>query len=524
MYTTHFGFNEKPFTLTPNPRFMYLSHNHKEAFAHLLYGINNRHGFMCLIGEVGTGKTTLLRSLLGRLQDELYRTALIFNPCMTGVELLQSINQEFGIRSGSDQASELLNMLNHYLLSENSQGHTVVLVIDEAQNLKPEVLEQIRLISNLETENDKLIQIILAGQPELKKLLKKPELRQLNQRIAVRYTLKPMNRDETGAYIRHRIEMAGDDCEVSFSDRAVALIHLYSRGTPRMINILCDRALLNAYSHEQHHVAAWTVFKAICELRELPTPGQAKEYRPSAAHRRRKQGFFSSRKPAPTVSNAAPAPQPDTYQVDPPACEAGSPEHFDLGEELRLELDDDDRISDMESDSGKGLSLLHSMMEELNDPDQHSGIVLLMLRFAAEYLNRAVVFMVQDSIVSGVGQFGFGDETISGDERVRAINFSLESGSMFHSPYRSARATVFKPELTTANRLFFDQLGGGIPNEAFIGPIVSRSRVIGFLYGDNLPDKNKIGRTESLEIFLSQTGAAMEKILLERQLQERGRQ
>ena len=523
MYTTHFGFSEKPFALTPNPRFMYLSHNHKEAFAHLLYGINNRHGFMCLVGEVGTGKTTLLRSLLGRLQDEIYRTALIFNPCLTNVELLRSINQEFGIHSGSNHANELLSMLNHYLLSENSQGHTVVLVIDEAQNLKPDVLEQIRLISNLETENDKLIQIILAGQPELGKLLKKTELRQLNQRIAVRYTLKPMNRDETGSYIRHRIEMAGDDREVSFSDRAIALIHLYSRGTPRMINILCDRALLNAYSHEQHHVAAWTVFKSICELRELPMPLESKEYRPSATVRRRKKVFFSGRKSPPAVSNVAPSLQSGTRRVEPPVRETGSHGHFDLGEELRLELDDDDRISGTGSDSGRGLSLLRGMMEEMNHPDQQSGIVLLVLRFAAEYFNRAVVFMVQGFIVSGVGQFGFGDETTNGDERVRGINFLLESGSMFNIPYLSARATTFKPERIEANRLFFDKLGGGIPSEAFIGPIVSKSRVICFLYGDNFPDEKKIGGTEFLEIFLSRTGAAMEKKLLEQRFNERGR-
>jgi len=521
MYTKHFGFTEKPFALTPNPRFMYLSHNHKEAFAHLLYGINNHHGFMCLIGEVGTGKTTLLRTLLSRLQDQQYRTALIFNPCMSDIELLQSINQEFGICSSSDQASELLNMLNHYLLSENSQGHTVVLVIDEAQNLQPEVLEQIRLISNLETENDKLIQIILAGQPELKKLLKKTELRQLNQRIAVRYTLKPMNRDETEAYIRHRLETAGSDCNVSFSSRAIGVVHLYSRGIPRMINILCDRALLNAYSHEVHHIEALTIFKVIWELRELPTPGPAKEYRPSAADRRRKKGFFTGQKSPRILSKAASALQPEDRHVEQSVHEPGSSDLFDLGEELRLELNDE-RIFDTESDSGKGLSLLHSMMEALNDPDMQGGILLLVLRFAAEYLNRAVIFMVQDSTVSGVGQFGIGDETINGDERVRAINFSLESGSMFRTPYQTARATTIKPEVTTVNKLIFDQLGGGVPDEVFIGPIVSRSRVIGFLYGDNLPEKKKIGRTESLEIFLSQTGAALEKTMLERQLRERG--
>jgi hypothetical protein len=215
--------------------------------------------------------------------------------------------------------------------------------------------------------------------------------------------------------------------------------------------------------------------------------------------------------------------QPDLPQALPPAREHGSPAAFDLGEELRLELNDD-RHLDSESDSGKGLSLLHSMTGELNDPDLSSDVLLLVLRFAAEFLNRGIVFMVQDSTVSGAGQFGIDGNTISGDEKVRAITFSLDAGSMFRTPCRTARATTFKPELTPVNRLIFDQLGGGVPDEAFIGPIVNRSRVIGFLYGDNLPDKKRIGRTESLEIFLSQAGVALEKILLERRLQERGGQ
>ena len=528
MYTTHFGFNEKPFALTPNPRFIYLSHNHKEAFAHLLYGINNRHGFMCLSGEVGTGKTTLLRALLGRLQDRHHRTALIFNPSMTGVELLQSINQDYGINSGSDHASELLNTLNHFLLSENSQGRTVVLVIDEAQNLPPDVLEQVRLISNLETENDKLIQIILAGQTELRKLLKRPELRQLDQRIAVRYTLKPMTRAETGAYIRHRIETAGSDGSVSFSGCAAGLIHLYARGIPRTINILCDRALLDAYSHELQHITIGTVFKAIWELRELPTLGHAREYRPATVVKKRSRRLPFGRKPAPdgadttaAVMNPAPPGKPGLSQAAPPAPVPGSPAPFDLGKELRQELNDE-RPLGAESDSDKGLSLLHSMTEELNNPDLPSDVLLLVLRFAAEFLNRAVVFMVHDATVSGAGQFGINGDTISGDEKVRAIMFSVDIDSMFRAPCRTARATTFKPEPTPVNRLIFDQLGGIIPDEVFIGPIVSRSRVIGFLYGDNLPENKRIGRTESLEIFLSQAGVALEKILLERRLQERG--
>ena len=270
MYTTYFGFNEKPFTLTPNPRFIFLSRNHKEAFAHLLYGINNHYGFIELTGEVGTGKTTVLRTLLGQLQDDAYRTALIFSPCLTGVELLHSINSEFGLDSRSEYANELLAVLNRFLLAETSAGRTVVLVIDESQNLQPDVLEQIRLISNLETENDKLIQIILAGQPELELLLARPDLRQLNQRIAVRYKLRSMSMDETRFYIRQRMEVAGETGGVSFTRAAIVWIYFSTRGVPRMINILCDRALLIAYGDERRVITSVIVLRSMWELFNRP--------------------------------------------------------------------------------------------------------------------------------------------------------------------------------------------------------------------------------------------------------------
>lgn len=270
MYTKYFGFNEKPFTLTPNPRFIYLSKNHKEAFAHLLYGINNHYGFIELIGEVGTGKTTVLRTLLSQLQEEHYRTALIFNPCLTGVELLRTISQEFGLSPKSDYANEILSDFNNFLLEETTNGRTVVLVIDEAQNLRPDVLEQIRLISNLETENDKLIQIILAGQPELATLLERPELRQLNQRIAVRYRLNPMSLHETRAYIRHRMEVAGETGGVSFTQFATRCVYMFSGGVPRMINILCDRCLLTAYGDERRRITAGVAVRGIRELLNAP--------------------------------------------------------------------------------------------------------------------------------------------------------------------------------------------------------------------------------------------------------------
>lgn len=266
MYTKYYGFNEKPFTLTPNPRFIYLSKNHKEAFANLIYGINNHYGFIELTGEVGTGKTTILRTLLGQLSEDTYRAALILNPCLTVMELLRSINKEFGLNSDTEYTSELLDELNRFLLAENKRGITVVLVIDEAQNLSPEILEQLRLISNLETEDDKLIQIVLAGQPELATLLDLPELRQLNQRISVRYNLKAISIGETHAYIRHRMLASGETGGASFTNSAVILIHIYSGGLPRLINTICDRALLIGYGDERRQITAGIVIRGIKEL------------------------------------------------------------------------------------------------------------------------------------------------------------------------------------------------------------------------------------------------------------------
>jgi general secretion pathway protein A len=202
MYLDFFSFREKPFNLTPDPRFIFLSKNHKETFAHLLYGINNRVGFMALTGEVGSGKTTVLRALLSQLHTEHHRTALIFNPCLSPTELLQNINREFGIFVDPSQTSSLLEALNQYLLQQNAADRTVVLVIDEAQNLEAAVLEQIRLISNPETDREKLIQIVLSGQPELGVILARDDMRQLSQRITVRYHLWPMDFQDTVGYIR----------------------------------------------------------------------------------------------------------------------------------------------------------------------------------------------------------------------------------------------------------------------------------------------------------------------------------
>ena len=254
MYLDYYGFTEKPFTITPNPRFIFFSKIHKEAFALLLYGINNHFGFMELVGEVGTGKTTVLRTLLCQLNEESYRIALIFNPSLSAVDLMRAINHEYGIPGESGNVAELLGELNRFLLRENAAGKTVVLVIDEAQNLAPDVLEQIRLISNLETETDKLIQIVLAGQPELGRLLEKPELRQINQRIALRYHLKPLDREDSRIYMEHRLNVAGGSRKVTFTPSAFTWIYRYSRGTPRLINMLCDRALLIGYTESSREI------------------------------------------------------------------------------------------------------------------------------------------------------------------------------------------------------------------------------------------------------------------------------
>lgn len=268
MYCQFYGFREKPFSVTPNPRFLFLSKHHREAFAHLLYGIDNHCGFIELTGEVGTGKTTVLRTLLEQLDDDSHRTALIFNPCLSALELLRSINDEFGLPCEGLGAAELLETLNQFLLNENRQGRTVVLAIDEAQHLEPQVLEQIRLISNLETDTDKLIQIVLAGQPELKRLLERPDLRQLAQRMTVRYHLLPLDREDTAAYIRHRILVAGGAANVEFSAAAIRTIFAYSQGSPRTINIACDRALLVAYTEEARTISGKTARQAIGELSE----------------------------------------------------------------------------------------------------------------------------------------------------------------------------------------------------------------------------------------------------------------
>jgi general secretion pathway protein A len=265
MYCDFFGFTEKPFTITPNPQFIYLSGNHREAFAHLLYGIDSHAGFIAMTGEVGTGKTTVLRTLLSQLDPEKYKSALIFNPCLSGEQLLASICRDFGIEATEKNSFSYLEALNRYLLEQNTAGRTLVLVIDEAQNLAPEVLEQVRLISNLETEQDKLIQIILAGQPELDAIFSRHDLRQLNQRITVRCKLSPMGLDDTKEYISHRLKISGNRNPGLFSSGAVKHIYRFSGGIPRLINVACEHALIMAWTRESPTVTPYIAAQVIAE-------------------------------------------------------------------------------------------------------------------------------------------------------------------------------------------------------------------------------------------------------------------
>lgn len=267
MYTEHFGLREAPFSITPDPRYLYLSGRHREALAHLMYGTEEGGGFVQLTGEVGTGKTTVCRAVLSQLPDHV-DVALILNPALTVPELLETICQELHMQVPAKwrrSPKQLVDALNRYLLDANARGRRTVLIVDEAQNLSTEVLEQVRLLTNLETERNKLLQIFLIGQPELRGNLSRPALRQLAQRITARYHLDALSAAETAAYIGHRLAVAGTRRRL-FTARAIRRIHAYSRGIPRVINILCDRALLGAYATGATEVDVRIVRNAIREL------------------------------------------------------------------------------------------------------------------------------------------------------------------------------------------------------------------------------------------------------------------
>ncbi len=273
MYTSFFGLREKPFAITPDPRYLYLSERHAEALAHLLYGINEAGGFIQLTGEIGTGKTTVIRSLLEQLPGHA-DVALILNPRVTPAEFLLTICEELHVHvpeSGRGSTKVLMDLLGRHLLDTHARGRRVVLIVDEAQNLGTETLEQVRLLTNLETATTKLLQIILIGQPELRELLDRPELRQLAQRITGRYHLSPLSQAETAGYVKHRMRVAGATAE-AFTPTALREVHRLSHGIPRVINVICDRALLGAFTQEDHRVGAALIRQAASEVYGRPVP------------------------------------------------------------------------------------------------------------------------------------------------------------------------------------------------------------------------------------------------------------
>jgi len=268
VYQDFFGFSEKPFDLTPDPKYLYLSPKHKEVLAHLVYGLQENNGFLKIVGEVGTGKTMICRSFLRELRTD-FNIAYIFNPAINELELLQTINSELGLPGKSKSKKKLIDVLNTFLLEERAKGHRVVVIIDEAQDLQPNVMEQLRLLSNLETDTEKLIQIVLIGQPELDKVLGKEGLRQLRQRITIQWELLPLNLEETRGYIQHRLNVALGKGKVRFSRQAVETVYRYSRGIPRMINVICDRTLLIAFTESTKKIDPQIVKTAIKDIGNL---------------------------------------------------------------------------------------------------------------------------------------------------------------------------------------------------------------------------------------------------------------
>lgn len=265
MYQEYYKLRENPFNVTSDPSFLYMSKRHKEAFTHLVYGIKMRKGFIEITGEVGTGKTTLCRALLNKL-DQHTKAAFIFNSDLSQLQLLQAIVEDLGIKVEKKTKIELFNGLNNFLIDELKKGNNVVLILDEAQNLKPKTLEQMRMLSNLETEKEKLFQIILVGQPELRDRLNSPNLRQLRQRIGIRYHILPLERDEVAGYIKHRLYIAGSDGSIEFTEDAIERIYEYSNGVPRLINIVSDKALLMGFVLETYEINGRIIEKSIEEI------------------------------------------------------------------------------------------------------------------------------------------------------------------------------------------------------------------------------------------------------------------
>jgi type II secretory pathway predicted ATPase ExeA len=281
MYKSYFGLRENPFNVNPDPRYLYLTKQIEEALTGLMYGIQTRKGFITLTGEVGTGKTTLVNRLLDWLRQRRTRTAFLFNSRMNTSHLFDFILAEFEIACESRTKSQQLMKLNQWLLERYRAGETAVLIVDEAQNLSYPVLEEIRMLTNLETSTEKLLQIVLSGQPELEEKLKLPQLRQLKQRITLRCKTAPLTKEQTHAYIAERLRIAGTSGEQIFSPEAMDTVHMYSLGIPRVVNLLCEHALINTYV-EQERVVPPRIVEDIArefqldEIEPIPPPGSSR--------------------------------------------------------------------------------------------------------------------------------------------------------------------------------------------------------------------------------------------------------
>ena len=269
MYLTYYGFQKHPFNLTADPSFLFPSPQHREAMSFLYYGILGRKGFLAITGEVGTGKTTLCRALLSQLDDRV-KTAFILNSNLTEFQLIHAVIEDFGIPISGNSRMNLMRALNAFLIAQVREGNNAVLIIDEAQNLSAGQLEQVRMLSNLETAEEKLIQIILVGQPELRKKLDSKSLLQLRQRISIRFHLSPLQRGEIASYIAHRLRVAGGEGRVWFDRKSVELVYEYSGGVPRLINMLCDKALLAGFVLGTRSITAKIVRASIREIEGEP--------------------------------------------------------------------------------------------------------------------------------------------------------------------------------------------------------------------------------------------------------------